>query len=124
LPRNPALPFYQEDFPDKFGYTANPEGGGFLASFLNPNHEWTARANSFLGKEVVHFYNTRDALPKCKTGDPGEKLTCWPAPENPDTINRKQLGDLKLNDKQEDLLVAFLKTLTDGYSSSATGSNR
>jgi len=38
------------------------------------------------------------------------------APENPETINRKQLGDLKLTDKQEDLLVAFLKTLTDGYS--------
>jgi hypothetical protein len=40
---------------------------------------------------------------------------CWPAPENPETINRKQLGNLKLSDKQEDLLVAFLKTLTDGY---------
>ena len=76
-------------------------------------------------KEVVHFYNTRDALPKCKSGDPGEKVTCWPAPENPDMINRKQLGDLKLSDKQEDLLVAFLKTLTDGYSPSATAhSNR
>ena len=67
-------------------------------------------------KEVVHFYNTRDVLPKCKPGDRGEKVTCWPAPENPETINRKQLGDLKLSDKQEDLLVAFLKTLTDGYS--------
>jgi cytochrome c peroxidase len=67
-------------------------------------------------KEVVHFYNTRDALPMCKPGDPGEKVTCWPAPENPETMNRKQLGDLKLSDKQEDLLVAFLKTLTDGYS--------
>ena len=29
-------------------------------------------------KEIVHFYNTRDALPKCKSGDPGEKITCWP----------------------------------------------
>lgn len=67
-------------------------------------------------KEVVHFYNTRDALPVCKPEDPGEKVTCWPAPENPDTMNRKQLGNLKLSDKQEDLLVAFLKTLTDGYS--------
>ena len=67
-------------------------------------------------KEVVHFYNTRDALPRCNPGDPGEKLMCWPAPENPETMNRKQLGDLKLSNKQEDLLVAFLKTLTDGYS--------
>jgi len=59
---------------------------------------------------------TRDALPACKPGDPGEKVSCWPAPENPETMNRKQLGDLKLSDTQEDLLVAFLKTLTDGYS--------
>jgi hypothetical protein len=36
------------------------------------------------------------------------------APENLEMINRKQLGDLKLTDKQEVLLVAFLKTLTDG----------
>ncbi len=67
-------------------------------------------------KEVVHFCNTRDTLPRCRSGDRGEKVTCWPAPENPETTNRKQLGDLKLSDKQEDLLVAFLKTLTDGYS--------
>ncbi|MDQ1473793.1 MAG: cytochrome c peroxidase [Bryobacterales bacterium] len=66
-------------------------------------------------KEVVHFYNTRDVLPACRAGDRGEKVTCWPAPENPDTMNRKQLGNLKLSDKQEDLLVAFLRTLTDGY---------
>jgi cytochrome c peroxidase len=67
-------------------------------------------------KEVVHFYNTRDMLPRCKAGDTGEKVRCWPAPENPETVNRKQLGDLKLTEKQEDLLVTFLQTLTDGYS--------
>ena len=47
------------------------------------------------------------------------EVTCWPAPENPETMNRKQLGELKLSDQQEDLLVAFLKTLTDGYSPAA-----
>jgi cytochrome c peroxidase len=66
-------------------------------------------------KQVVHFYNPRGALPSCRSGDPGEKVTCWPPPENPETVNRKQLGDLKLSDKQENLVVAFLKTLTDGY---------
>jgi cytochrome c peroxidase len=66
-------------------------------------------------KEVVHFYNTRDALPACKPGDRGERVSCWPAPEHPETMNRKQLGNLKLSDQQEDWLVAFLKTLTDGY---------
>jgi cytochrome c peroxidase len=75
-------------------------------------------------KEVVHFYNTRDSLPRCKAGDPGEKVTCWPAPENPETMNRKQLGDLKLSDQQEGLLVAFLKTLTDGYSPSSSAPSK
>jgi cytochrome c peroxidase len=157
LPRNEALPFYEESTPDQFGYTANSEGhkfldlgvGGFLAGPQNPNRERAAMAKSYLGKyktptlrnvdkrpradfvkaymhngylkslkEVVHFYNTRDTLPTCKPGDHGEKVTCWPAPENPETMNRKQLGNLKLSDRQEDLLVVFLKTLTDGYSSS------
>ena len=163
VPANPALPFYQENTPDQFGYTANADGlkyldsgvGGFLAGPQNPNREWAAMAKSFLGKyktptlrnvdkrppadfvkaymhngylkslkEVVHFYNTRDALPSCKPGDRGEKVTCWPAPENPETINRKQLGDLKLTGNQEDLLVAFLKTLTDGYSPPSRASHR
>jgi cytochrome c peroxidase len=66
-------------------------------------------------KEVVHFYNTRDALPKCKPGDSGETVNCWPEPEDPANLNKRQLGDLKLTDQEEDALVAFLKTLTDGY---------
>jgi len=66
-------------------------------------------------KEVVHFYNTRDVLPKCKAGDPGEKVTCWPAPENTANLNTKQLGKLKLTDQEEDAIVAFLETLTDDY---------
>lgn len=66
-------------------------------------------------KEVVHFYNTRDVLPKCEAGDPGEKVTCWPEPENATNINKKQLGDLKLTPEEEDAVVAFLKTLTDNY---------
>src|ERR1700740_1209771 len=67
-------------------------------------------------KEVVHFYNTRDVLPKCMSDDSGEKVTCWPAPEYLPNENKRQLGNLKLTDQEEDALVAFLKTLTDGYS--------
>ncbi len=66
-------------------------------------------------KEVVHFYNTRDVLPHCKPGDPGEKITCWPPPENPANLNKTQLGDLKLTDQDETDIVAFLRTLTDDY---------
>jgi hypothetical protein len=29
----------------------------------------------------MHFYNTRDVLPRCAPNDPGEKVSCWPAPE-------------------------------------------
>jgi cytochrome c peroxidase len=70
-------------------------------------------------QEVVHFYNTRDSLPGCKAGDPGEKITCWPAPEHPETMNRRQLGNLGLSRKQEGQIVAFLKTLSDGYTAPA-----
>ena len=66
-------------------------------------------------KEVVHFYNTRDALPACKPADPGEKVTCWPPPENATNLNKRQLGNLKLTDEEENDLVLFLRTLTDGY---------
>jgi len=66
-------------------------------------------------REVVHFYNTRDVLPSCKAGDPGEKLTCWPAPESSTNVNRRQLGNLGLTSAEEDAVVAFLRTLTDYY---------
>ena len=66
-------------------------------------------------KEVVHFYNTRDVLPKCKASDSGEKLTCWPEAEDSTNLNKRQLGNLKLTEQEEDALVGFLRTLTDGY---------
>lgn len=73
-------------------------------------------------KEVVHFYNTRDALPACKPGDAGEKITCWPPPENSVNVNKRQLGNLHLTDQEEDDVVAFLKTLTDDYRLPGSGS--
>ena len=66
-------------------------------------------------KEVVHFYNTSQALPRCAQGSPGEKVTCWPPPEYPATLNTTQLGNLGLTSGEEDDIVAFLKTLTDGF---------
>jgi cytochrome c peroxidase len=70
-------------------------------------------------KGVVHFYNTRDTKPACV--DPltieADALLqdCWPAPEEPENVNDSELGDLNLTDEQEDAIVAFLKTLSDGY---------
>src|SRR5262245_53228471 len=68
-------------------------------------------------KAVVHFYNTRDVLPRCQPNDPGEGTTCWPAPESTDNMNTKRMGRLGLSDAEEDALVSFMQTLTDGFMS-------
>ena len=86
-------------------------------------------------KQVVHFYNTRNL-----TTYPGEVIDftqddpyqalkgkpLWPSPEylSTDTLQNPQglpgspagqVGNLGLTDAEEDHIVAFLKTLTDGY---------
>lgn len=70
-------------------------------------------------KDVVHFYNTRDVLARCagddEVGQNGAGTTCWPAPEQPANENKTQLGNLGLTDDQENAIVAFLHTLTDGF---------
>jgi cytochrome c peroxidase len=66
-------------------------------------------------KEVVHFYNTRDALGRCRApDDPGRKVSCWPAPEVAENLNTT-VGHLGLSGQEEDQIVAFLTALTDGY---------
>ena len=154
LPKNLAIPFYNETRRDKYGYAPNLAGanfvdrgvGDFLRSPANVNSEWKPYANSFDGKfqtstlrnadkrprpdfvkaymhngylkslkEVVHFYNTRDTLRRCEAPNhPGEKVTCWPAPETPQNLN-KTIGSLGLTENEEDQIVAFMKALTDGY---------
>jgi cytochrome c peroxidase len=140
VPKNPENPFYRMDqvfLSD--GNPINPLGaawvdpglGGFLANHSNP--DWKALANANMGKhkvptlrnvdqrpgngyvkayshngvfkslkEIVHFYNTRD-------------VASWPPPEVPQNINTSELGNLGLTENQEDAIVAFMKTLTDGY---------
>ena len=70
-------------------------------------------------KGIVHFYNTRDAKPVCldpfTTEADALAQDCWPAPEVPLNVNAKQLGNLHLTEDQEDAIVAFMKTLSDGY---------
>ncbi len=110
---------------------ADPGLGGFLKSLNDSEIDWEAE----LGKhkvptlrnvdlrpykkfvkayghngyfksllEIVHFYNTRDV--------PREG---WPAPEVPQTINTDELGNLGLTRGEENAIVAFMKTLSDGY---------
>jgi cytochrome c peroxidase len=53
-------------------------------------------------KEVVHFYNTRD-------------VEEWPPAEVPQNVNTDELGNLGLTGQEEDLIVVFMRTLSDGY---------
>jgi len=79
-------------------------------------------------KQVVHFYSTRDLKPVCPDDPMTEideslftpvedamALGCWPKPEVAVNVNTGELGSLHLTDAQEDAIVAFLKTLSDGY---------
>ncbi len=126
VPKNPENPMYDVDpaFID-FGL------GGFLS--FQPDPVWQLMAAENMGKqkvptlrnvdkrpgngftkaymhngvfksleEVVHFYNTRDTEP-------------WPAPEVPENVNVDELGNLGLTSDEELALVAFMKTLSDGY---------
>ena len=70
-------------------------------------------------KQLVHFYNTRDVYPfdvtsgHCPAGTT-EKVDCWPRPEVKATVDMTT-GKLGLTDQEEDQIVAFLETLTDGF---------
>ena len=72
-------------------------------------------------KQLVHFYNTRDkqgfaynvTSGHCPDGTI-EKVNCWPRPEVPNNIDMTT-GDLGLTDQEENQIVAFLQTLTDGF---------
>jgi cytochrome c peroxidase len=85
-------------------------------------------------KQLVHFYNTRDSVPNpngnttyeypvtsghCPPGTV-ERDTCWPQPEVPNNIDMTS-GALGLTPQEEDQIVAFLMTLTDGYNPANPG---
>ncbi len=138
VPKNPDNPFYEMDevyLPD--GSPINPAGDAWidqgLGRFLEMRPEWQDMAAENYGKhkvptlrnvdkrpgsgfpkaylhngvfksleEVVHFYNTRD-------------VEDWPPPEVPENVNTDELGDLGLTMMEEGLIVAFMRTLSDGY---------
>jgi len=53
-------------------------------------------------KDITHFYNTRDKAEEN-----------WPPPEIKENVNTEELGDLGLTPEEEDLIVKFMKTLSD-----------
>lgn len=118
IPRNPDNPHYQVPS-EFFTLTADSidlglgaivgkaeEYGKFRVPTLR-NIEKTAPYghNGYFAtlEEIVHFYNTRLINPD------------YPAPEYPETVNEDELGNLGLTPQEEQELVAFMKTLTDGF---------
>jgi cytochrome c peroxidase len=146
IPRNPENPFYLETDVNPAGAAwIDPGLGGFLASvsgyaqYANANYGKfkvpTLRnvdkrpAPDFIKayghngyfkslEGIVHFYNTRDVLPKCEGSlTEAEALAndCWPLPEQALNMNTNEVGDLGLTPADEASIVAFLKTLSDGW---------
>jgi cytochrome c peroxidase len=70
-------------------------------------------------KQLVHFYNTRDVFRfnvtsgNCPAGTT-ERVDCWPMAEVPNNIDMT-VGNLGLSDQEENLIVTFMQTLTDGF---------
>ena len=133
VPKNPENPFYTEPSGDPnfvdLGLggilgIASENGKMKVPTLRNvdkrPNDHFV-KAYSHNGyfkslEEIVHFYNTRDVLAPCEsTHKPKPGVNCWPAPEVPENVNRTELGSLGLTHGEETALVAFLKTLSDGY---------
>lgn len=74
---------------------AKKPGNGFTKAYLHNGYFKSLKA-------VVHFYNTRD-------------VADWPEPEVAANINTDELGNLGLTAAEEDAIVAFMETLSDGY---------
>ncbi len=70
-------------------------------------------------KSIVHFYNTRDVKNTC--ADPFTEESdalarnCRPKAEVLANVNTEELGNLGLTPGEEDAIVAYLLTLSDGY---------
>jgi cytochrome c peroxidase len=90
------------------GVEANPQYDGMFKtpSLRNVGHTRPYGHNGYFDtlKEIVHFYNTRDV--------PGAG---WPEPEVPYNLETATMGDLGLTSTQENQIIAFLLTLSDGW---------
>ncbi len=140
VPKNPENPFYTDhpDFVDMglggflastsqwAGYAAANEGKFKVPTLRNvdrrpsPDFVKAYSHNGFFKslEGIVHFYNTRDVLPACAgeyTETQALAADCWPAPEVSQNLNTTELGDLGLSPEEEAAIVAFLRTLSDGY---------
>lgn len=117
VPKNPKNPFYhlpRQFNPDGIKFVDLGLGGAINKSAENgkfkvPSLRNIAKTSPYLHngifktlRQVVVFHNTRD-------------VGTWPPPEVPENVNRDELGDLGLTEQDTDDIVAFMRTLTDGY---------
>ncbi len=117
VPKNPENPFYllpKSLNPDGLRFVDLGLGGeldepGEYGKFKVPSLRNIAVTGPYLHngifktlRQVVVFYNTRDVAP-------------WPHPEVRENVNREELGNLGLTELEIDDIVAFLRSLTDGY---------
>jgi cytochrome c peroxidase len=119
IPKNPDNPYYTlpkdlnpqgKDFND-FGlgwFRHSPKQYGYFKAPTLRNVALTAPYghNGYFAtlKSIVHFYNTRDVASEN-----------WPPPESTFFLNKTGLGNLGLTSAEEDDIVAFFGTLTDGF---------
>ncbi len=136
IPENPANPQYPVADPGLGGFLLSRPEYAAMAEDLMGMHKVPTLRNVDLRPdptdvkayghngyfkslwEIVHFYNTRDAKPVCAgayTSAEAIVADCWPAPEIADNENREELGDLGLSLEDEMAIVAFLRTLSDGF---------
>lgn len=134
VPKNPHNPFYKmpaQFNPDGWKFVDRGLGGALnLASedgkFKVPTLRNIALTAPYLHngyfttlKGVVDFYNTRDVKPACSKEFVSDvkalKKGCWPKAEVAENVNADELGNLGLNEREVDDIVAFLHTLTDGW---------
>jgi cytochrome c peroxidase len=70
-------------------------------------------------KSGVHFYKTRDVKPRCPDRFTTEAQAlaqgCWPEPEVTVNVNSQEVGNLGFTTAEEEALVAFMQTLSDGF---------
>jgi len=109
LPKNNEFPFTGNE-PVDLGVGAIINDAAYYGKFKTEHLRNIALTPPYMHngvlktlKDVVHFYNTRDIQ------------GLWPAPEYPATMDTRSLGNLGLSNAEEDAIVAFMQTLSDGY---------
>jgi cytochrome c peroxidase len=133
VPRHPGNPFYTQ------AKEHNPAGGrhvdlGLGAVVNKPSEHGKFKVPTLRNIDltapymhngyftslsaVVEFYNDRDVRRRCKSEASeadAQRARCWPAPEVAANVNKDEMGRLRLTKRDIDDIVAFMRTLTDGY---------